>query len=343
MPASERGSKRVAAIEHGGRLSAARAAWPAVPEPWIDLSTGINPWPYPVGNIAADAWARLPDPGDLARLEAVMASAFGVDAERVVACAGSEAALRLLPLLAAPGKRVGIAVPTYGSHADAWRGHEVVEASFAELIARIDTLDVLVVVRPNNPDGELADEAALATAAGALAGRGGWLMIDEAFVDTADGISLATRDWAGEAIILRSFGKTYGLAGVRLGAVIAPVLLRERLRGAIGDWPVSSPALAIGAQAYADADWLAETRARVARAAERLDTLLGDSGWRAVGGCPLFRLVADDRAATLHAHLARQGIWTRAFAAHPHWLRIGLPGPEADWMRLATALREFTP
>lgn len=329
----------MAGIDHGGRLSLARARWPDAPGPWIDLSTGINPWSYPVGDPDHRAWARLPDPAALAALEAVMARAFGVASDRVAACGGSETALRLLPLLFPVGVRVGIAGPTYGSHADAWHG--AIMAPLATLIARLDTVDVLVVVRPNNPDGALADEALLGDAARALAARGGALVLDEAFADALPGASLAARDWAAGAIILRSFGKTYGLAGLRLGAVIAPAAMAARLRRTLGDWPVSEPAIAIGARAYADDVWLAATRDRLAEAARRLEGLLGDLGFMSGGACPLFRLVEHDRAGVLHDRLARHGIWTRIFADNPHWLRLGLPGSPAAWTRLAAALEDF--
>lgn len=328
----------MATIDHGGRLSVARARWPDAPGPWIDLSTGINPAPYPIGDIDPASWAQLPDPAALGALEAAMAQSFGVAADRVVACAGSEAALRLLPLLLPANVRVGIAGPTYGSHADAWRG--AVVAPLGELTARLDTIDVLVVVRPNNPDGAIADGAMIADAARRLAARGGRLVLDEAFADAVPGASLAARDWAREAIVLRSFGKTYGLAGLRLGAAIAPRDIVRSLREQLGDWPVSGPAIAIGTRAYEDDAWLAATRDRLAADAARLDALLGRHRFAAHGQCPLFRLIDDDRAAKLHDHLARHGIWTRAFADHPRWLRLGLPG-SADWARLNDALERF--
>lgn len=328
----------MAGIDHGGRLSAARADWPDAPEPWIDLSTGINPWPYPIDDVSSDAWTRLPDPADLTALEATMAHAFGVAAGHVVACAGSEAALRLLPLLM-PHARVAIAGPTYGSHADAWRG--AITAPFDDLIARLETIDVLVVTRPNNPDGAMADAAMLERAAAVLAARGGALVIDEAFADAVPGASLAAKAWARDAIVLRSFGKTYGLAGVRLGAAIVPAMVGDRLRRALGDWPVSGAAIAIGRRTYADADWLAATCDRLADAARRLDTLLAGNGLIAKGHCPLFRLIEDDRAIMLHAHLARHGIWSRVFADQPRRLRLGLPGSADDGARLARIVEEF--
>jgi len=347
MPASGHGSDGGAGmngrIAHGGRVGAARAAWPDAPEAWIDLSTGINPWPYPVGSIDAEAWTRLPDPQALAGLEAAMAAAFGVAAERVIACAGSEAALRLLPLLRTAPARVGIAAPTYASHADAWAGHDVRCADLAGLIADIDALDVLVVTRPNNPDGAMADPALLAHAAAALAARGGWLVLDEAFADAMSGASLATQRWAAEAIVLRSFGKSYGLAGLRLGAVIAPPALTETLRHRLGDWPVSGAAVTIGTRAYRDGKWLVAAQVRLAQTAARLDALLGAHGLAAHGRCPLFRLIDDPRAPALHAGLAARAILTRAFAERPHWLRFGLPGDDADWTRLALALQECMP
>ena len=328
-----------ALLVHGGRLSAARRAFPHAPEPWLDLSTGISPHAYPLPRLASDDWTRLPDRDALAKFEVAMATAFGVDdPARVVAVSGSEAGLRLLPLLRGSA-RVGIAGPTYGSHLDAW--DDAVEAPWVDLVADLAGFDIIVAVRPNNPTGAAIDADTLFAVADALSARGGWLVLDEAFADAMSGSSLAADPRADSAVILRSFGKFYGLAGVRLGAVIAPLPIAARLRHTLGDWPISYPAIRIGTAAYADTRWADNARARLRSDAARLDALLARHGWGASGGCPLFRLIEDHRAPGLHAALARAGILTRAFAYRADWLRIGLPGAQVEWSRLDTALRSF--
>ena len=67
---------------HGGALDVARRLQPDAPEPWIDLSTGVNPHPYPLPELAPDVWTRLPDSAALARLEAVGSPALWREARR---------------------------------------------------------------------------------------------------------------------------------------------------------------------------------------------------------------------------------------------------------------------
>lgn len=332
---------------HGGRLRAAVAAYPDAPQPWIDLSTGINPWPWPVPHLPADIWARLPDPAALDELERIAADYVGLgEAETLVAVPGSEIGLRLIAQLR-PAARVATACvaivsPTYSGHRDAWAGHDVRACGWEQAVAQIDELDVLVLVRPNNPDGAVIPHHQLEDVAARLAVRGGWLVIDEAFTD-ADSALAETREGSrfANVIRLRSFGKFFGLAGVRLGFVIAAPAFAGRIRALLGDWPVSGPAIEIGMQAYRDRHWQQEMRTRLALAAARLDRMLEQNGLRVCGGTSLFRLVQTPHAAALFSHLARSGILTRPFAEQPDWLRFGLPGGEDEWMRLEAALASW--
>jgi cobalamin biosynthetic protein CobC len=309
---------------HGGRLSAAAAAFPAAPQPWLDLSTGINPRPYPAPRPRLAERARLPDPAALAALEAVAAAAFGAAPARVAAVPGSDAAIRLLPGLLGV-RRAAIIPETYSGHAEAWR------AADAEILERPDGADAWVVVRPNNPDGQVADAPTLLASANRR-----WTIVDEAFVETAPDLSLAGHA-TGRLIVLRSFGKFYGLAGLRLGFVVADESVIARLRVRLGDWPVSVGAIAAGRAAYADGAWAKRTRARLTRDAARLDRILAGAGLEPVGGTSLFRLVRAKDAAAVFQRLAAAGILCRPFA-DPRLLRFGLPGRPADWARLAAAL-----
>lgn len=318
------------AIPHGGRLAAAQAEHPLAPRPWLDLSTGINPEGWRRGRPSLPALRRLPDPTDTAALEDIAASAFGVAPEQVVAVAGAEAGLRLLPDLLEVD-RVAVASPTYGSHADAWaRASVAVEAvARADLFASEAT--ALIVVNPNNPDGAATPGADLVAAAG-----GRWLIVDESFGEatpTLSAASLAT----GRTIVLRSFGKFFGLPGVRLGFVICDPVLAERIRRRIGDWPVGADAIAMGRAAYADTAWAKRTRARLARDAARLDELLTMTGFEIVGGTDLFRLTRSEDAAARARRLAEQGVLVRTFAHDPALIRFGLP-ERGRWRRLRTAL-----
>ena len=314
-------------LRHGGRLAAARGAFPDAPAPWLDLSTGINPRPHRARRADPAALRRLPDPEEVAALEAAAAAAFGVSPDRVAATPGTEAALRALPRVLG-ARSAAIVSPTYGGHAEAWRlaGARVSHGSWDE--ARHSAAEAVVLVNPNNPDG--------AQVRGPDVGDR-WLIVDEAFVETAPELSLAPTLSSRRTVILRSFGKFYGLPGVRLGFVIAEPGLAARIGAQFGDWPVSAEAIAAGLAAYTDDAWRERTRLRLARDAARLDALLSANGFEVLGGTSLFRLAAAPDAGRRFEALARRGVLTRPFPDQPTWLRFGLPKPK-DWPRLKAAL-----
>ncbi len=328
-------------IDHGGDLGAARVLFPGAPEPFVDLSTGINPNPYPVPPLSGDVFARLPDSATLANLAAVAAAAYGApSAAHIVPAPGTQILLPLVAGLLRPG-RAAVLSPTYAEHARAAQlaGHQVVEA---DKVAALGEFDLAIVTNPNNPDGRLFAKEELASVAGKLASRGGVLLVDEAFMDVAPpAASLAGEVGRGNVVVLRSFGKFFGLAGLRLGFALAAPDLTERIAARLGPWAVSGPALGVGAQALADRAWIAATRARLAQAAGRLDHILTASGLDIVGGTTLFRLVRCQAADALFQHLGRAGIFVRRFADHPLWLRFGLPAAEPEWRRLEQAVAGF--
>lgn len=312
---------------HGGRLDDAMRLFPAAPLPWIDLSTGINPRPWrPRAPIAHDP-APLPSRESLAALEVAAAGYFGVDPVRVAAVPGSEIALRLLGAIGLPRPIVALR-PGYGTHAE-------VADEVGTLGHGIGKGGTLLLANPNNPDGRLIEPARLR----GLAGADGWLVVDEAFVDVVpDHSILRGLDEAAPVIVLRSFGKFFGLAGVRLGFVVAPPAIVARVRALLGDWPVSAEAIACGQAAYADRDWIAAARGALTESAARLDTLLARHGLPVAGGTALFRLVEHSEARAVFARLAETGILTRPFADRADWLRFGLPPDDAAFARLDHAL-----
>ncbi|MBV8107490.1 MAG: threonine-phosphate decarboxylase [Hyphomicrobiales bacterium] len=323
---------------HGGALDVARRLCPEAPAPWIDLSTGVNPHAYPLPDLARDVWTRLPDSDALAGLEAVAGSHYGAKPETVVAGPGSQALIQSLARIAPKGAVAALG-PTYRGHAEAFgaAGVPLPEAASLDTLAEVD---VAVVVNPNNPDGRVASRVDLLDLHERLSRRGGWLIVDEAFADfDGQDESLAPVLPAKGAVVLRSFGKAYGLAGLRLGFAIASPEIAETLRTALGSWPVSGPAIAIGARALADPDWTATISARLGEDAARLDGLLETSGWRIIGGTRLFRLAARGDAEGAFRRLLSAGIVTRPFAKAPDRLRFGIPAEEAHWERLSAALR----
>jgi cobalamin biosynthetic protein CobC len=335
--ASDPSAWAIVPLDHGGDLAAARLMFPGAPEPLVDLSTGINPIPYPVPPLSPDVFARLPEPAALAALCARAATAYGApSAAHVVAAPGAQ---MLLPLVAAlvPAGRAAVLAPTYSEHARAaaLAGHVVVETAD---LARLADADLAVVANPNNPDGRVLAADALRPLAATLAARGGLLVVDEAFMDVGPAGASLAGDAGDGIVVLRSFGKFFGLAGLRLGFALAGRAPAARLRATLGPWPVAGPAIAVGTAALADAAWIAATRRNLAMAAQRLDGLLVGAGLAIVGGTSLYRLVRTGRAPILFDRLGRAGIIVRRFAHAPDWLRFGLPGEESAWERLGRAL-----
>lgn len=327
--------------DHGGSLERARQRFPGAPEPLLDLSTGINPHAYPFSPPAATAWTRLPEPGRLEAQKQVTARAYGAASHQNVAAApGTQILLPLVMGLLTAG-RVRVLGPTYAEHARAaaLAGHAVAEVSDFEALFGAD---LAVVVNPNNPDGRIVAKADLLRLAEDLRGRGGLLVVDEAFMDVGPAAeSLCGEVEAGNIVVLRSFGKFFGLAGVRLGFAVASPEIAARLESLLGPWAVSGPAMEIGLEALADRAWQDEMRARLAGQARKLDELVVDAGLPAPGGTSLYRYLEFDEAARFFVHCGCRGIALRDFAGRPCALRIGLPGDAAGWTRLGAALQEW--
>src|SRR6185312_7570020 len=123
-----------------------------------------------------------------------------------------------------------------------------------ETVGEIEALagaDLAVVVNPNNPDGRQHDPASLL----ALLPRVTRLVIDESFADAVPQASLAAEAGKAGLLVLRSFGKFYGLAGLRLGFVLGSADDISALDAMAGPWPVSGVAIEIGRKALLDRDW----------------------------------------------------------------------------------------
>lgn len=318
-------------LEHGGRLRAAAAHWNIPLADWLDLSTGIAPWAYPLPAPPAEVWQRLPEEGsDGDGLDAVAQACYG--SGRVQLLPGSQAGIQWLPRLVPPG-RVAIPAPLYNEHPAAWRAAGHTPVGWEE------AADYAVLCNPNNPTGKSHGRDALLARARGLR----LLVVDEAFIDAEPADSLAAVAGAPgfeNIVVLRSLGKFYGLAGARVGCAIGAPALLDRLAAAIGPWAIAHPARWAARLALADADWQAAQRARLRAASPRLAALLAECGLGAPTGTALFQYVATGRAAELHEALAARGILVRRFDA-PSALRFGLPGTEEEWHRLNQALKEI--
>lgn len=321
-------------LEHGGRLRKAALRYHIPLNDWLDVSTGVAPYSLPLPAIPGQAWNRLPEQDD--GLEAAACAYYG--AARLLPVAGSQAAIQCLPRLRREA-RVGIVSPAYAEHAAAWQreGHRVLEISEAAVNRALERLDVLLLVNPNNPTGRRFSPEQLYAWHARLAERGGWLIVDEAFIDCTPEQSLAAHAQSPGLIVLRSFGKFFGLAGARLGFVLAEHKLLERLEELLGPWTISGPTRWLATRLLADKPAQQAQRQRLVRDGQRLASLLREHGLAPTGGCALFQWVATEQAALLHELLACNGILARLFE-RPASIRFGLPPDEAGWQRLAQAL-----
>ncbi|HVJ38476.1 MAG TPA: threonine-phosphate decarboxylase CobD [Stenotrophomonas sp.] len=324
-------------LEHGGRLLRAARQFGIAPEQWLDLSTGVSPWPWPVPALPASAWQRLPEDED--GLREAAQSYYG--AAQLLPVAGSQAAIQALPQLRARS-RVGIIAPGYNEHAHAWRraGHDVVLAAADVLRAAVDDFDVLVLIHPNNPGGDRFAGEHLLDLRARLARRGGWLVVDEAFIDATPENSLCAHAGIDGLVVLRSIGKFFGMAGARAGFVFAVHDLLDTLRERLGPWALSGPSRWAVRQALVDRAWQAQARPRLLAASNQLGALLGAQGLPPQGGSAFFQWCVHADAPALNAALAQRAILTRLFDT-PASLRFGLPPDPAGFRRLEIALREI--
>jgi cobalamin biosynthetic protein CobC len=324
-------------VPHGGDLAAAEARWGRPAKGWLDLSTGINPMPYPIPAIAPAAWHRLPQHDRLRRLLETARTCYDAPADApIVAAPGTQILIQLLPRLRL-GARVAILGPTYGEHAACWAA-EGAAVTAARSLEEAAAAEVVVLVNPNNPDGRLIGSERLLALADDLAARGGLLVVDEAFAEVTPDASVAPEAGRPGLIILRSFGKFFGLAGIRLGFALGAAAEIDRLTRALGPWAVPGPAIEIGIAALSDRGWQDETRGRLLVAAKRLTDLLLAHGFADRNGTDLFRLVEHPQAAKVWDCLGRAGILVRPFPDRPALLRFGLPGDEDGFAWLAAAL-----
>jgi cobalamin biosynthetic protein CobC len=323
-------------LEHGGNLREAQRHYGGAD--WIDLSTGINPVGYPVPALDPDAWHRLPE-ADPA-LAAAACAYYGAD--QLLPVAGTQAAIQALPRLRPPS-RVTVAAPSYAEHAHHWaqHGHALRQVAYPMLEDAVGGSDVVVVCNPNNPTGEVVPPAMLLRWARELTARGGWLVVDEAFGDTAPELSVAAHAGQPGLVVLRSVGKFFGLAGLRLGFVAAEAPLLAALADLLGPWAVSGPAQSIALAALRDTPWQQAAQARLGRDGARLRGLLAAHGIQA-SGTPLFHWWAEPRPEEFHEHMARHAIWVRLFRQAARGIRLGLPARERDWDRIEHALQEWT-
>ncbi len=324
-------------LEHGGHLIDAAKKYNIPKEQWIDLSTGINPNGWPIPDIPAECWQRLPEAADGLN----KAAKEYYQCQKILPVAGSQAAIQALPLLRSYSK-VGVLAPAYAEHGYSWQkaGHEVIELSVESIDSQIAQLDVLILINPNNPTGYCFSKPELLAWHKKLNTHNGWLIIDEAFVDSIPEQSLSSHPIVEGLIVLRSIGKFFGLAGIRCGFVIATETLLNQLDEHLGPWPISHPSRYIASLALGDEQWQQKTRHELQKQSVRLAKLLNKCGLMVTAQTDLFIWIKTTEAENIYHVLAQQGILIRLFT-QPLSLRFGLPRDESQWMNLAQALENL--
>jgi cobalamin biosynthetic protein CobC len=321
---------------HGGCVDEAARCFPDAPQPWLDLSTGINPLAWTPPDSPAVDLRALPSASALAMLETTAAQAFDAERVAITALPGTEMGLRLLEPAALPQPFRYVA-PGYRTHADVLPAAVAIDADAAKYVRD----GTLLLANPNNPDGRVFAPEMLLGIGRRLAQAGGMLVIDEAFADATPELSVLPHLRSDDRVLVfRSFGKFFGLAGVRLGFACGAADIVAALRERLGSWPVSATAITLGTSAYQDTAWATQTRRTLAERCDALDTLLRRHALEPRGASPLFRLVETAHAPAIFAHLALHGILTRPFDYAPDWLRIGVPADSAALQRLDRALSD---
>ena len=336
--------------QHGGQLRVASQKYQIPQDDWIDLSTGISPQCYPLPEMPTRCWQRLPEIND--GLETTSTAYYG--SASLLAVSGSQEAIQRLPLVIKKHKKklgVGIISPAYHSHQQSWEkaGHQVTVLNSSEVNHNIAALDVLIVVNPGNPSAEQFSTQTLLAWHQQLSVKNGILIVDEAFIDSTPKQSLITQKPKSGLIVLRSIGKFFGLAGIRLGFVWATPDLLKKIADKQDDWSVSHPARWAGKLALNDTHWQQQQRELLKQQSQRLESILEKTivhQWQkkkhdfALKSTDLFTYIQSSSAKNLHTFLARQGILTRYFD-NPQALRFGLPANEAQWQRLEKRLQQY--
>lgn len=319
---------------HGGNLTAAAEEFGVPLDQWLDLSTGINPTAYSNTDLSSETFRNLPTPGEVnGLLDAARTYYRTPDSAEIIAAPGTQAILQTLPRFTPPSK-VAILSPTYNEHPFCWSeaGHQV---RLVERFEDLNNCDIAVLVNPNNPDGRQTTPEDIRQ----LATQIPLVIVDEAFGDQSPGLSVVPYCNMGNLMVLRSVGKFFGLAGLRLGFAIGPQEILDILRQQLGPWAVGGPAIEIGRRALADDNWITQMQRHLIEQRQELDHILIECGLTIFGGTDLFRLIDHPRSQDIFRQLGRAGILTRRFDNHPTWLRLGLPGNDAERHRLKSALK----
>ncbi len=322
--------------DHGGDIIWAANTFGIPHENWLDLSTGISPWSWPCENMPIEPFRTLPPNDD--QLRETARKYYACDVEHILPVPGAQFLISMIPFWVKKGR---VALPSIGyrEHLNAWikAGHDTVfYRDPHEIFSMIEKgdLNYIVIINPNNPTSEkMSPDTVLAIQSQLRQkhGQNRLLVLDEAFSDSFPELALPNTERDSNTLVLRSFGKFFGLAGVRLGFFIANPKWLSKFRDVHGPWLVSHPALWLASRALADTPWINQQRRRIKAQSEALrGFLLEHYDDAMIRSSDLFQTVfasADELYRDFLA-FAQQGILLRyqSYGDHSAWLRFGLPG-----------------
>lgn len=331
-----------APIAHGGALSEAIAKYGGTASEWLDLSTGISPFSLPLPEIPMESWRRLPEQSEVRRVCELAMRHYGGSVVPI-AVPGTQAAIQLLPFLTPNASEVAIVSPTYGEYERAYRRMDMTVDPIDALDgATVTRASVAVLANPNNPDGRETPRDDIFGFVRAQRHR--LVIIDEAFADMRQDLTMVgAAGMEPNLVVMRSFGKFFGLAGLRLGFVFAEPALAKILSDRLGPWAVSGPALAIAAHAFSRLDLINELRNKLDKAHAMTRSALKMASARIVGETALFFYCDVGDGAAVRDLLASHKLLVRAFDHSPSRIRIGLVPDELSAVRLRETLRLARP
>ncbi len=309
-------------LYHGGALDDAIAQYGGEADDWLDLSTGINPYAYPITNISDLSWTQLPQRLAIDNLIKAAQIAYNCEGRELIVANGTQIFIENLPRILAKSS-IAIVSPTYEEHSHNWKkcGHEVF---CIENLDEASKAEHLLIVNPNNPTGKLYTPEQLYQCAKR---QKGMLIIDEAFMDITPEMSMAAAK-LDNLIILRSFGKFFGLGGARIGFMLANPMLLNKMQSYIALWAVSGASIDVATQALSDLIWQTNMRKKLKSDMQNMQDVLIENKFKIIGSTHLFCLVFTPHAHKYFDKLANKHILVRKFSQNPTILRFGLATPK---------------
>jgi cobalamin biosynthetic protein CobC len=331
-------------FHHGGQLDRVKQDYPEQLLPWIDLSTGISPFRYPVDINASACFKHLPQ--GHSDLIAAASCYYGVD--HGLPIPGSMWAIQNLPLIRKlceqntnDSRPVLLPRMGFNEHVKAWAawGFNIEYYDDMPSIDQLGRAQSCVVINPNNPTGYHCSKQSLLDAHKLLLSNDAWLIVDEAFIDLTPEYSCVAESVQQGFIVLRSFGKYFGLPGIRLGSIMACDQIIGNVKNLLNEWSINSAAQQIATTAFLDANWQYEVNKNIKTNSVKLQKLLKSLDLK-TQGTDFFRTYLTSNAKILNEHLLKLGIYVRLLDDESG-IRIGMPNENSDWKRLEVALSSF--